>query len=84
MVKNDRLNHVGYLWAFSAITASSGAKAHYRRRRDEAGDWHAGAQRNLFNRMIGQLHHCLQSRERFDEHKASPPHSLPQLDELEP
>lgn len=25
-VKNDRLNHAGYLWAFSAITASPGAK----------------------------------------------------------
>ncbi|MFD5399283.1 hypothetical protein ACFWJW_34380 [Streptomyces sp. NPDC127097] len=33
-VKNDRLNHAGYLWAFSAITASPGAKAHYRRRRE--------------------------------------------------
>lgn len=56
-VKNDRLNHVGYLWAFSAITASPGANAHYRRRRDEHGDWHAAAQRNLFNRMIGQLYY---------------------------
>jgi transposase len=25
-VKNDRLNHAGYLWAFSAITASPGAQ----------------------------------------------------------
>jgi transposase len=33
-VKNDRLNHAGYLWAFASITASPGAKAHYRRRRD--------------------------------------------------
>ncbi|SFY45491.1 hypothetical protein SAMN02787144_10804, partial [Streptomyces atratus] len=41
----------GYLWAFSAITASPGAKAHYRRRRDDHGDWHTAAQRNLFNRM---------------------------------
>ena len=69
-VKNDRLNHAGYLWAFSAITASPGAKAHYRRRRDEHGDWHAAAQRNLFNRMIGQLHHCLQHRTQFDEDTA--------------
>ncbi|MEU9158652.1 IS110 family transposase [Streptomyces sp. NPDC048417] len=71
-VKNDRLNHVGYLWAFSAITASPGAKAHYRRRRDEHGDWHAAAQRNLFNRMIGQLYHCLQKHELFDEQTAFP------------
>ncbi|CAM5514905.1 IS110 family transposase OS=Streptomyces tendae OX=1932 GN=F3L20_33450 PE=4 SV=1 [Streptomyces tendae] len=71
-VKNDRLNHAGYLWAFSAITASPGAKAHYRRRRDNHADWHASAQRNLFNRMIGQLYHCLQQDERFDETLAFP------------
>lgn len=71
-VKNDRLNHVGYLWAFSAITASPGAGAHYRRRRDEHGDWHAAAQRNLFNRMLGQLYHCLQNRKLFEEDTAFP------------
>ncbi|MEU9847839.1 IS110 family transposase [Streptomyces sp. NPDC047985] len=71
-VKNDRLNHAGYLWAFSAITASPGAKAHYRRRRDAAGDWHAAAQRNLFNRMLGQLYHCLKNRQLFDEQAAFP------------
>lgn len=51
-VRNDRLNHAGYLWAFASITASPGAKTHYRRRRDDQGDWHAAAQRNLFNRML--------------------------------
>ncbi len=71
-MKNDRLNHAGYLWAFSAITASPGAKAHYRRRRDNHADSHAAAQRNLFNRMIGQLYHCLQHGERFDELVAFP------------
>ncbi|MEV6408668.1 IS110 family transposase [Streptomyces bobili] len=71
MVKNDRLNHAGYLWAFSAITASEGAATHYRRRRDR-GDWHAAAQRNLFNRMIGQLYYCLKTGELFDEHRAFP------------
>ncbi|MFI6448896.1 IS110 family transposase [Kitasatospora sp. NPDC050543] len=71
-VKNDRLNHAGYLWAFAAITASPGAKTHYRRRRDDHGDWHAAAQRNLFNRMLGQLYHCLQSDTLFDEHTAYP------------
>ncbi|MET7313751.1 IS110 family transposase [Streptomyces sp. NPDC005571] len=70
-VKNDRLNHAGYLWAFSALRASAGADAHYRRRR-EAGDWHASAQRNLFNRMLGQLYHCLQSGELFHEQTAYP------------
>ncbi|MER7570055.1 IS110 family transposase [Streptomyces sp. NPDC097941] len=70
-VKNDRLNHAGYLWAFSALRHSPGAGVHYRRRR-EIGDWHAAAQRNLFNRMIGQLYHCLQHRKLFDEQTAFP------------
>ncbi|WP_442810772.1 transposase [Streptomyces sp. Wh19] len=69
-VKNDRLNHTGYLWAFSAITASPSAKAHYRRRRDDHGDWHAAAQRNLFNHMLGQLYH--QHHKLFDEQTAFP------------
>lgn len=71
-VKNDRLNHAGYLWAFSALRASPGAMAYYRRRRDEHGDWHAAAQRNLFNRMLGQMFHCLQRRELFEENTAFP------------
>ncbi|RKT08497.1 transposase IS116/IS110/IS902 family protein [Streptomyces sp. 3211.6] len=70
-VKNDRLNHAGYLWAFSSLRSSPGADAHYRRRREQ-GDWHAAAQRNLFNRMIGQLYHCLQQRHRYDEALAFP------------
>ncbi|MET8439259.1 IS110 family transposase [Streptomyces sp900116325] len=75
-VKNDRLNHAGYLWAFASLRASEGAHAHYRRRR-EIGDWHAAAQRNLFNRMIGQLYHCLQHRKLFDEQAAFPAPPLP-------
>jgi len=46
-VKNQRLAAAGYVWAFSAITASPGARAHYDRRKDAA-DRHAAAQRNLF------------------------------------
>lgn len=65
-VKNDRLNPAGYLWAFASLRASTGANAHYRRRREE-GDWHAAAQRNLFNRMIGQLYHCLKQGTAYDE-----------------
>lgn len=78
-VKNDRLNHAGKLWAFSAITASPGAKALYRRRRDDHGDWHAAGQRNLFNRMLGQLHHCLKNRHLFDERTAFPAPQAPAL-----
>ncbi|MFI0717435.1 IS110 family transposase [Streptomyces inhibens] len=68
-VKNDRLNHAGYLWAFASLRGSSGAMAHYRHRR-EVGDWHAAAQRNLFNRMLGMLYHCLRTGELFDEQTA--------------
>ncbi|WP_079408323.1 IS110 family transposase [Streptomyces sp. 3211] len=71
MIKNNRLHHAGYLWAFSSLTASPGANAHYRRRR-EIGDWHAQAQRHLFNRMLGQLFHCLKHKTLFDEHQAFP------------
>jgi transposase len=68
-IKNDRLITAGFLWAFAALTSSPGAEAHYRRRRD-AGDWHAQAQRHLFNRLLGQLYHCLQTRQLFDEQRA--------------
>lgn len=68
-IKNNRLITAGFLWAFAALTASPGANAHYRRRRDQ-GDWHAQAQRHLFNRMIGQLYHCLQTGQLFDEQHA--------------
>jgi transposase len=53
-VKNQRLAATGYLWAFSALNASPGARAHYDRRKT-TGDHHAGAQRNLFNRLLGAL-----------------------------
>ncbi|MEU1629699.1 IS110 family transposase [Streptomyces sp. NPDC020096] len=68
-IKNNRLMHAGYLWAFASLKASPGAHAHYKRRRDH-GDWHAAAQRNLLNRFLGQLHHCLQNRIHYDEHHA--------------
>jgi transposase len=68
-IKNNRLTNAGHQWAFAALTASPGAAAHYRRRR-EHGDWHAQAQRHLFNRMIGQLYHCLQTRQHYDEQHA--------------
>jgi transposase len=70
-VKNSRLNAVGYLWAFSALTASPGARAHYDRRKD-AGDRHAAAQRNLFGRLLGCLHHCLITGQHYDEATAFP------------
>jgi len=70
-VKNNRLNAAGYTWAFSALTASPGARAHYDRRK-EAGDRHAAAQRNLFARLLGCLHHCLITGQHYDEATAFP------------
>ena len=70
-VKNQRLAAAGYNWAFSAITASPGARAHYDRRKTE-GDRHAAAQRNLFGRLLGCLHHCLATGQHYDETTAFP------------
>jgi transposase len=70
-IKNNRLAAAGYTWAFSALTASHGARAHYDRRKD-AGDRHAAAQRNLFGRLLGCLWHCLTTRQHYDENIAFP------------
>jgi transposase len=70
-VKNQRLAAAGYIWAFSALTASPGARAHYDRRKT-GGDRHAAAQRNLFGRLLGCLHHCLATRTEYDETTAFP------------
>jgi transposase len=70
-IKNNRLNAAGYTWAFSALTASPGARAHYDRRKD-AGDRHAAAQRNLFGRLLGCLHRCLTTGQDYDENIAFP------------
>ena len=70
-VKNQRLAAVGYLWAFSALTASPGARAHYDRRKAD-GDRHAAAQRNLFGRLLGCLHRCLATGQHYDENIAFP------------
>lgn len=63
------------LGAFAALTASPGATAHHRRRR-EHGDWHAAAPRLLLNRFLGQLHHCLKTRQFVDEQRAFAPMAL--------
>jgi transposase len=70
-VKNNRLAAAGYTWAFAALTASPGARRHYDRRRDK-GDRHAAAERNLYARLLGCLHHCLQIGQHYDENTAFP------------
>ncbi|GFM20831.1 MULTISPECIES: IS110 family transposase [Mycobacteriaceae] len=67
-IKNDRLAAVGWVWATYASIHPGPARMHYRRR--DHGDRHAAALRHLFNKMLGQLHHCLQTRQTFDAQKA--------------
>ena len=49
-----------------------GARRHFDARR-AAGDWNHQAQRHLFNKFLGQLHHCLQTGQLYNEHQAFPP-----------
>lgn len=70
-IKNQRLAAVGYVWAFVSLTRSPGARAHYDRRR-AAGHHHVAAQRNLFNRFMGMLFHCLQNGHLYNEAIAFP------------
>jgi transposase len=68
-VKNNRLAATGFSWAFMALTNHPPAREHYERRRD-TGDKHPAALRHLFNRMLGQLYHCLQTGQKYDPAKA--------------
>lgn len=69
--KNNRLAGIGYSWAFTAAARPSPARDHYQRRRAR-GDGHPAALRHLFNKMLGQLHHCLQTGQTYDPTKAFP------------
>jgi transposase len=69
--RNNRLLDACRWWAFSAIAQSPGANVYYRARRD-AGDSHVAALRRLANKLIGQLHHCLQHHEPYREDIAWP------------
>jgi hypothetical protein len=68
-IRNKRLADACHLWAFSALTKSAGARAFYDRRRT-AGDRHHAALRRLANKLLGQLHHCLHTRQPYNEHLA--------------
>ena len=70
-IKNNRLASVGWMWAFWASATFEPARQHYWQRR-EHGDRHAAANRHLFNKLLGQLHHCLHRGQTFDEAKAFP------------
>jgi transposase len=68
-IKNDRLAAAGWVWSFGAAVNQGPARELYRRRR-EHGDRHTAALRHLFNKMLGQLHHCLLTGQLFDPAKA--------------
>ena len=65
-VRNKRLADAIYLWAFTAISASPGARAFYDQHR-AAGDKHHAALRALGNRFVGILHGCLYHHTNYDE-----------------
>ncbi|MER6082595.1 IS110 family transposase [Streptomyces sp. NPDC001833] len=67
-VKNRRLAAAGYMWAFAALRSQE-PRAHYDRRRD-GGERHTAALRNLFNKLLGCLYHCLQNRTLYDPERA--------------
>lgn len=71
-VKNNRLAAVGFVWAFVAVGREGPTRDHYLARR-ERGDRHPAALRHLYNRMLGQLYHCLQTGQTYDPIKAYRP-----------
>jgi hypothetical protein len=65
-VHNDRLGGALNARAFSALSASPGARALYDQQRS-AGHGHNDALRRLANRLVGILHGCLKTRTLYDE-----------------
>jgi transposase len=67
--RNKRLADACYLWAFTSMNTSPGARAFYDQHR-AAGDTHNKAIRALANRLVGILHGCLTHHTPYDEHTA--------------
>ena len=65
-IRNKRLADALYQQAFSAISASPGARAYYDRHRAR-GATHHQALRTLANRLVGILHGCLTHHEPYNE-----------------
>ena len=83
VVRNKRLGQAAYLWALPMIAHSPAAHAHFTARR-QYGDSYSAAARNLTNRAIGMLHHCLQTRQHYDETKAFPNHAASPVTSCKP
>ena len=68
-VRNRRLIDPLHQQAFSALSASPGARAYYDTRRARGTSHHA-ALRQLSNRLFGILHGCLKNHTHYDEQTA--------------
>jgi hypothetical protein len=68
-IRNERLYDAIDAWAFSALSASPGARAFYHQRR-AAHDSHHQALHALGNRLVGILHGCLPHHTHYNEHTA--------------
>ncbi len=69
--RNEHLFDACFLWAFSSLTKSKGARIYYDLLR-QRGKTHSQALRALANRLVGILHGCLHSRQLYDESIAWP------------
>jgi hypothetical protein len=67
--RNVRLADACYLWAFTSISHSPGARTFYDQRR-QRGDSHSRALRALANRLVGIFHGCVTHHVPYDEHTA--------------
>ena len=70
-IRNDRLADALQSQAFSALTASPGARAYYDKQRAR-GLGHNAALRQVSNRLVGILHGCLKTRTSYNEATAWP------------
>ena len=68
---NRRLGQVCIRWAYSALTASTGARRYYDDLRSR-NKTHAQATRAVANRLVGILHGCLAKRQLYSEEIAWP------------
>ena len=69
-IGNDHLKDACYLWAFSALSASPGARLYYDTLREDRRFTHDAALRSVGNRLVGILHGCLRHRTAYDEQTA--------------
>lgn len=69
--RNDHLFDACFLWAFSSLTKSDGARTYYDALRAR-GKTHNQALRALANRWVGILHGCLKHGQRYCENVAWP------------